>query len=91
MQTNIDRSDNLPSADCLAEHSRSLFSSALNKGIDQVEIDFSFSDGFCVSAREGCLETVEKENTQGVSLTVYHHKAVGTATTTDTSFPGITE
>lgn len=79
----------LPSPDYVESQTEALFSSSLARRVDQVEIDISMSSGFSVSAREGELEAVEQESSQGVSITVYRDHAVGSASTTDVSSAGL--
>lgn len=54
-------------------------------GADQAEAGIGASDGFSVSVRLGDVETVERDVSHSMSITVYVKGAKGSATTTDLS------
>ncbi len=58
---------------------------ARKQGADQAEAAVSGSDGVSVSVRLGEVETLEKDRSQSMVITVYKNGAKGTATTTDLS------
>lgn len=58
---------------------------AKKQGADQAEAAVSGSDGVSVSVRLGEVETLEKDRSQSMGITVYKNGAKGTATTTDLS------
>lgn len=58
---------------------------AHKQGADQAEAAVSGSDGVSVSVRLGEVETLEKDRSQSMGITVYKNGAKGTATTTDLS------
>lgn len=58
---------------------------AKRRGADQAEVGVSGSDGLSVSVRLDEVETLEKDRSQSMGVTVYKQQAKGSATTTDLS------
>ncbi len=58
---------------------------AQRQGTDQAEVAVSGSDGVSVSVRLGEVETLEKDRSHSMGITVYRDGAKGSATTTDLS------
>ena len=58
---------------------------ANKQGADQVEAMVSGSDGVSVSVRLGKVESLEKDRSQSMGITIYKNGAKGSSTTTDLS------
>lgn len=54
-------------------------------GADQAEVGVSGSDGVSVNVRLGEVETLEKDRSQSMGITVFKNQAKGSATSTDLS------
>jgi len=52
---------------------------AIDMGVDQASVRFSYGEGFSVTAQNGKIETVEDYKDQSFTVTVFLQKSIGSA------------
>lgn len=71
------------------ELSQYVLKKAKEKGMDEVEVAFSMSEGLSTSVRLQQVETIEYCKDRGLGISVYYKKQKGQASSTDTSLKAI--